>query len=375
MTQRRSWSRTGLPLGLVLGAMVIVGCSDDDDGVGPEPAVSLSQIAQEMAAVQTLELFTGTIDDFFTLSPTIAPVMAPAGTVFPSIVPGEGAPVIDSPLPSHMRVRTMPSRGVSFAAASQQPPLGLTCVWGEGTGGWIGGQDLFGPVPAISTFFELYELDGQGMPIEPLIPLSDAAHTGVSPGAQSGSVLDVNTFVNQDDVDLFNATVTGTYGGGSTFDIEIADGMVSDGTTVLDVAVSADPSLQETIGSIGNVVFTISVRPASNGNTVTLDLVCPECQSDNAVFFLEIGSESPFPISQGTVTIDDEVVATISGTLQQRSFSLAEGSELPASELGLLDAIFQSAGQVSDRMVDALIFGSCVGTGDRDICADASQPG
>ena len=374
MTERRSWSRTGLSLGLAVGAMFIVGCSDDDPVV-VQPGVSLSQIAQEMAAVQTLELFTGTIDDFFTLSPTIAPVMAPAGTVFPSMVPGEGSPVVDSPLPSHMKVRTMPAPGVSFAAASQLPPLGATCVWGEGTGGWIGGQDLFGPVPGESTFFELYELDGQGLPIEPLIPLSDAAHTGVSPGAQSGSVLDVNTFVNQDGADLFNTTVTGTFGGASAFDVEITDGMFSDGTTVLDVATSADPSLQETIGSIGNVVFTISVRPASSGNTVTLDLVCPQCQSDNAVFFLEVGAESPFPISQGTVTIDDEIVATISGTLQQRSFSLAEGSELPPAELGLLDAIFQSAGQVSDRMIDALIFGACVGTGDQGICADASQRG
>lgn len=372
--------RTSLRGLLILAALAIAACGDSDNGP-PPPEFNVAPVAESMSAIQqTLFALGEAQKSLADLAGSIAPVMRQSS--FPSIaewrpgleldrVPGvrtrpEQISVLsarsswtsDPDRPPPPRVRVIPGGPI---------PFGATCVWILPAEGWKGGPDKFGDPPADGTYFELYETDSSGaLAVDTsgeTIPLDGNAFASVRPMTR-GTVLDVETQATQSGQTVLDVRTQGTVGGPNIFDVSIRDGKLAAGTTVLDFDIDVTETVIQSGGDVLDIRIDETLALTQSGSTFTLQLRKTGVGAQTITFTLELPVTGG-TVTSGSVTIDQQPVATVSGSTGALLFTVTDDRFPPAQRV-LLGDIFDSGNELGGSLLDVLLFGACVGADGAD---------
>jgi hypothetical protein len=366
-------------MGFLLVPTVLVALSscgsDDPQGPPDPPDILLDVTAAEVNAVdQAVRQLNDALQSFVTLASTITPVMTgPTHNPNPDVAllgQRRAADQLRIRALAETRLRRETAAGTDLALLAALAPLGATCFWDfddvNPSGFWIPGEPIFGPVANDRTRFELYETLGE----EPTVPLEDETFSDVVLRQQSddpaGGPFSTEIYAEQAGIERLRAPTTGTGSfSASSFvwNARTENGLLSDGSTDMSYEVDWDSGPNGLVTSFRANSGGLTLEDAFGAEQRNMRSVTTSQTVEFRMQFADSGN-----VTSGSVLVDNETVANITGDVFEPQFSLSPGSRLPSSQLDELGSIFTDLQNLSFGADFLLLTNVCVGSRQETFC-------
>ena len=344
---------------------ISVGAACDDDGGTQLTGGNTQQVAQQSAAsVDSI------LSSFFDDNDALTSLDVLGGL----ILGVTGSPLIAPNVPRPNRASM--ARAAEYLAASVQrlqelqgtpegdglraniPSnlLGVTCIWDPTNVKWIIDPNDPGLAPPNGIRFRLYTIDQASQ--LPALPLDDIGFIDITDDS-SPTTIDVGLVAEIDGVGtLVNYDITGSFGQ-TSFTLTMS-GFVGNGTDQLDFNFTVGGSTDTFSSSfsliLGTTVVTFDFTGSSDGsgsNTVIISDAAADIVIEFIFNFDQFGNVA---LGSG-VTVNNELVANITGTVDNAVLTGADGTPLTEAELFALAGLFNAVGDLFEVMAELFTFG------------------
>ena len=350
---------------VTLAISVGAACDDDSDGGTQLTGGNTQQVAQQSAAsvdsilssffddndaLTSLDVLGGLI-----LGVTGSPLIAPNVPRPNQASMARAAEYLAASVQRLQELQGTPE-GDGLRANIPSNLLGVTCIWDPTNVKWIIDPNDPGLAPPNGIRFRLYTIN-QATQL-PALPLDDIGFIDITDDS-SPTTIDVGLVAEIDGVGtLVNYNIMGSFG--QTSFTLMMDGFVGDGTDKLDfnftVAGSTDSFSSSFNLILGTTVVSFEFTGSSDGSGSNTVLIS-DATADVFILFTfnfdQFGNVAP----GSGVTVNDELVANITGTVDNAVLTGADGTPLTDAELSALAGLFNAVGDLFEVMAELFFFG------------------
>ncbi len=286
----------------------------------------------------------------------------------PAVAPVEAISALDVGTAEALRLGALASvnEWQAWRASSSSTPeripvgaLGKTFRWNElaNPPGYEIDPDATG-APANGVRFILYSVDPN---LEPINPLTEIGYLDIIDTSSFPTItISMTAHVNGKG-DLLDVDVSGS-SGPTSFTLT-TDGMVSNGEQQLRFGIDVSGTTQTVNFSFDFSFATFSANLTFEGQIVDDELgsgslvvtLTDTSNRGNAVFSLSVDSQGVIGQNSG-VTLNGDLVAVITGTMNEPLITNAEGDPLTPVELQALGQLFEGVGDIFEMFMEIFVF-------------------